>query len=94
MAPPVSAELLRQAADRLDERADTEAILRAGDPYYSDEATSWEHLMSPTVGKALAAWLRDFADSALAWTDRPGAEPMNPGAPCLAVARAILGGDA
>ena len=60
----MSADELRKAAETLRERAEAEAILRDGDPYYAreflpngewvSEASAWDVTMHPGVGLALA----------------------------------------
>lgn len=52
-----SADRLREAARVLRERATTEAVLRKGDPYYVTEGSTFERIMTPDVGLALADWL-------------------------------------
>lgn len=52
-----------EAAEVLRRRAETEKILRDGDPYYADpgEVSSWERLMTPELGDALADALEQAA---------------------------------
>jgi hypothetical protein len=124
----VSADLLRQAADRLDALADAAepgpwfVVRIPGHSDYADVGTTpdpdvgiavcyatlaqpscpienaaYIAAMSPTVGKALAAWLRDAADNADLYG--PGRElPFDMTVAigvrhALAVARVILGVD-
>jgi hypothetical protein len=51
--------------------------------------------MSPTVGKALAAWLRYVADMGEEWGELPESPRLHPNTTyAIAVARAVLGRDA
>lgn len=49
--------LLRQAAAKMRADAETEAILRDGDPYYDDEASCYERAWLPAVALVVADWL-------------------------------------
>lgn len=100
----MSAELLREAADRLDALADATTTPDAMRPYGdrrlpSQPVERWPDMtrgylggewgdycaaLSPTVGKAIAAWLRDAAHDG---------DDFEQHSAC-AVARAILGRDA
>lgn len=96
----MSAQTLWEAAARLREVArDTE--VEPPLPWHStrslmgDGKTSADAryiaLMSPDVALALADWLDDFADTALRWTDHNPGAVMAQTAPCLRLARLIIG---
>ena len=70
-APP---ELLERAAARIRQRAETEAVLRTGDPYYDvtvmpdgteiSEASAWDRVVTPEFGLAVAELLDNEARNA------------------------------
>jgi hypothetical protein len=92
----MNADRLRQAAQKIRETAGAAAYgqwHKVGDlPVFAGEDAAHIALWSPPVALAVADWLDDFANTALAWTDRPGAGPVDPKCQAVLLADLILGG--